>query len=810
MTSGQGGIGCRFALSRFLVVIGIAGLFGCAGARGLGVDDTAVEGTSEDADDAGSATLNIASLALTSALGGGESGLRLDRSKGQTVGAFKSTFSAASASTCIKKTLGTPTGKFFSGSIAGRVGGSCAITADGDSSGALFKVNCDSYDEGEASGNMAFGGNLFFEASVSGSLIDLELASDNLTVKLSDGQNCSVGINFSAQIERGEDSDTLSIQEGCLSVCGESFSLSGSDTKAGRVVLYNGFEDDLEAILARDDNTKRGINESKRIDAVERVKSFADLLGLQTADLVPDQRGRLVRSLLIPNSKLIDKYFHYTPASAPLSLEDELLVVRKTWSDEPGFSGALSEDKLQEIAEKLRSDLGIPLTDSTDTPNFAASTQLRIVEEVDSEQAASKILRQTVGYFRRVGERQVTNSLFQVDIDPAKSLVVGLSLRNWWGLKEAESASLKDLATLKKDVILTFLQNGSENSNISVTKCWASYYQLPSVLVPSATCSGVLVDDDVILTSDPIVLSVSLTAEVFLNDGDVYVTTVTEEEDPDPLPTDNGDLGGSRFGVYYTTDETRFYQGVDAFRDRFDNKWSDYDGPRWAYHDYFTGSSNALYAENADLLYVVTHGAVRGFTGQDEKIWFNSPTDPVAQLGVGDVEYVTHAGCHLGGAIYCEGRSAVSRYTDTNSRDSVFTGLHIFSSNHGTGISNNTIHRNKADTYAQYLIDGLTLIEAWESAEVDTRDWYDNYETGCYEIYDAPTGCNMDGTGFTCDRYGAYPASFYLKTKRNETIDNRGDYTSDPRKGDADYDIDLIYRYQSETVPISASGYSLP
>lgn len=782
------------------MIMVIAGTFGCASGKGIGVDDTAVEGASEDADDAGSATLNIASLALEGALGGGEAALRLNRSQ-------KHTFSATATSNCGKKTLGSPKGKFFSGSIAGRVGGSCAITADGDASGALFKVNCDTYDDGESSGNMSFGGNLLFEASINDSLIDLKLASDGLTVKLSGGQTCSVGINFSARIERGGDSDTFSIQEGCLSVCGESFSLGGSDTKADRVVLYNGFEDDLEAILARDDNTQRAIDESKRIDAVERAKSFANMIGIQTTDLLPDERGRLFKKLSLPGSPLVDKYFHYTPASAPLSLEDELVVVRETWSDEPGFSEALSDDKLREIAEKWRSDFGVPLTEAADTPNFTASEQLRLVEGVDS---SPKILRQTVGYFRRVGERQVTNSLFQVDIDPAKAIVVGSSLRNWWGLKGAESVSLKDLPTLKKDVILTFLQNGSETSKISVTRCWPSYYQLPSVLVPSVTCGGVLVDDDVILTSDPIVLSVSLAAEVFLNDGDVYVTTVTEEEDPDPLPTDTGDFGGFRFGVYYTTDETRFYQGVDAFRDRMDNRWSDYDGPRWAYHDYFTGTSNALYAENADLLYVVTHGAVRGFTGQDEKVWFNSPTDPVAQLGVGDVEYVTHAGCHLGGAIYCEGMSAVSRYTDTNSRDSVFTGLHIFSSNHGTGISNNTIHRNKADTYAQYLIDGLTLIEAWESAEVDTRDWYDNYETGCYEIYDAPTGCSMDGTGFTCDRYGAYPASFYLKSKRNETIDTRGDYTSDPRKGDADYDIDLTYRYQSETVPISSDGYSLP
>ena len=38
----------------------------------------------------------------------------------------------------------------------------------------------------------------------------------------------------------------------------------------------------------------------------------------------------------------------------------------------------------------------------------------------------------------------------------------------------------------------------------------------------------------------------------------------------------------------------------------------------------------------------------------------------------------------------------------------------------------------------------------------------------------------------------------------------RRSITDDYQYGDSGYDVDLTYTYQSESVPISATGYSLP
>ncbi|MBT3981769.1 MAG: hypothetical protein HOE90_10475 [Bacteriovoracaceae bacterium] len=50
----------------------------------------------------------------------------------------------------------------------------------------------------------------------------------------------------------------------------------------------------------------------------------------------------------------------------------------------------------------------------------------------------------------------------------------------------------------------------------------------------------------------------------------------------------------------------------------------------------------------------------------------------------------------------------------------------------------------------------------------------------------------------------------YQDGKRNVALNTRGSYSSDTRAGDSGYDIDLIYQYQTSTIPIYSQGYSLP
>lgn len=599
-------------------------------------------------------------------------------------------------------------------------------------------------------------------------------------------------------------------------------------TSTGELAFYDDFEADLIAILAKTDNTLRKVDSIKRDQVIAAIKDFAKALGINPDDAQTDENGRVFKKILIGEE--VEWYFHYTPAGDPNLLQNELVVVRKTWTKEPGVEQPLSEQNAREIAEAEIQKYKIPFTDETDTLNYAATTQLRSVDGEETvnnnasvqsavnyaeDTAPPKILRQTVGFYRKVKDRQVVNSAFQVDVDPAKKKAVGVSLRNWWGLSEEEAVTTKSLEELKDDIINTVKLNSSSNYDVDLANCGPTYYQRSDALIPTVTCVAnpiidLTVGDKMVRTDAPISVTVSLTPDYPADESDVGVTSVAVEEETDPLPPDYGDTAGARFGIYWA-DETRFYAGAVAFKDKFIEKWSDYDGPRHAYKNYFVGTYAYNYVDNADLVYVVAHGAIQGFAGWDEFVWVNHSSEPVAQLGLGDLEYMAHPACSMGSVIYCDGLSAVRRYTDTNVRDTVFAGLHIFSSNHGIEYSNIGRQRERGRTYAQYLIDGLSLIEAWDSAELDTNSWLSSsdYSDDCALVSDPDDGCSIDYR-FACDRWTTYPASFYIDSKRNVTLNTRGDYTSDIRKGDAGYDVDMVYRYQTESIPIASSGHSLP
>ncbi len=599
-------------------------------------------------------------------------------------------------------------------------------------------------------------------------------------------------------------------------VCGDGVcSPAERDDKASCVQdcisVYEGFEDEIETILSRTDNTKRNVNMAGKQATVEKMRQFASTLGIETANLQPDQEGRQYAS--IGTEGEIHAYFDFTPAqmdaNTPSDME-EFLAARQTWSYRAGAADALPDQDIVTIAEGARQQYGLPGTNQQgdDTPRNASTRQLRQVED----ETTTAFLQQTMGYYRTVGERQVANSTFLVEVDPATTAVCGMSLRNWWPLENPEQAPLKQKTALIRDILTTMAENGSKEYDIVLTSCQPSYCQFPTALVPAVTCRGVLRLRSQSVASSLIEVVVSMTTESQADE--IVMVSEAVAVETDPLPTDYGDTGGARFGVYYSTDEDRFIAGARKFRDKFSSTWSDYDY-RWAYYTYFVSPYTHNYVDNADLIYVLVHGSIRSFSGQDDRIWMNNTTHDVAQTGTADLEYFVTTTCNTASAVRCEGMSAVKRYTDTDLRDTVFTGIHIYSGHHGTALSSTTIQENKATKYARYLDDGMTLLEAWYWAGVDAGQWHSNVEEGCAQVYnpdntDPDGACNTWGTEFTCSRWTSYPSSFYIDCKRGVTIYNRGDYMSDPRKGDADYDVDLMYSYHSETVPLSAAGYSLP
>ncbi len=589
-----------------------------------------------------------------------------------------------------------------------------------------------------------------------------------------------------------------------LFVFPSSFAQATQDNDKHKVIVYDEFEHDLAKIISRDDNVIRYVNQRKRERILRNLKSFAKSMKIPTDNFGQNKDGTFWQKVF-NNENELASYIFYTANQNKESLEDEISTVRQTWSHFIGSTQPLSDETVIWIAKGVINRFQIPLRDREDQYHFASTLQTRDVKGENDE--TTVVLRQVAGFYRRVGDRQVVNSTLKIDINPLSKQATGLSIRNWWGLSQAKVVVLKDLEEIKNDIKNTMLDFSDGDHQIKIHSCEATYYQTSTALVPGVTCYAGLVKDGELQTYSPIGITVSVTPGNVLDEGKYpriefdrmvdKVTSLEEKEDDD-----------NTFSVYYTTDETRFNYGAAGFRDYFENEWT-LDGYLWAYSNYWV-ANDATYADDVDLIYIVSHGGVRGFPGEDAKVWVNNASTTTAELGDLDLEYVTHAGCHLGGAIYCDAMKATKRYRASSSRNSAFNGLHNFSGNHGVGISNNNLHYNKAKTYAQYLRAGMDFREAWQDASLDTANWTNNYEKGCYIIPNPSTGCGMSGTAFDCSRWWAYPSTFYIKEQRNETIYNRDSYADDYQYGDAEYDVDLTYTYQSESVPISATGYSLP
>jgi hypothetical protein len=382
---------------------------------------------------------------------------------------------------------------------------------------------------------------------------------------------------------------------------------------------------------------------------------------------------------------------------------------------------------------------------------------------------------------------------------------------------------------LKSDVLKALHKNGSKTLTLNVTSCRPTYYQTPGVLIPSVTCTGTFVDSDGIHDQAAKIPSVdvSMATSYSLDESDemsVYTSTYPDDSDTggsEPRPDACAETSGFGFHAFYTTDDDFLYDGAKEFYDKFDNSSRAANiGKAWHDSRFVDTPCDQYGADWSDLIFIDTHGNVGLFEAENVEctdifhchhttIYTTAPTTTdLTQLGTGDAEYVLNMGCSTASPIYCYGRSAVGRYTEQSSFHSVFHGLHIYAGENGLAFTSSSKEKKFAKTLSEYLNDGETIIEAWEDTHDDRKVWYNNLDEGCQVMSDPENSCGS--VEYTCSRWSMYASTFYQDGKKYVTLNNRSSYSDDIFPGDPDYDIDLRYWYQSDTIPTYSPGHSLP
>jgi hypothetical protein len=219
-------------LGAFMIALNLGSVAGCESSSGGGTggaDDDTVTASSSDALDTSDAAVNLALSAFVAAFGSSGAALTLE-----TVQSFKSVIAATPGGDCNE--VGLPSVSGDSITITGDVSGSCAVTSDGTSDDGQLVANCNNYDAGSESSDATIDGELGVEGSQTAtalqSTFDLnQISSNGLIATLSDGSECSAVIDLSASetivIDTGEFTQSVS---GCVSICGEAFTINGSET----------------------------------------------------------------------------------------------------------------------------------------------------------------------------------------------------------------------------------------------------------------------------------------------------------------------------------------------------------------------------------------------------------------------------------------------------------------------------------------------------------------------------------------------------------------------------------------------------
>lgn len=602
---------------------------------------------------------------------------------------------------------------------------------------------------------------------------------------------------------------------------------------ASQVMFYASFDDDLKTILARSDNTVFAIDKTKKNTLLSTAKNFGASLGLAMDQASPDAKGKT--SLLLKDDQgKLKKMFLHLPGGDENGVRDEWITVKTLWSGEEGTESPLQQNEVQQIADAAISSWGLPVAGVNDKPVFSAATQVR--KHGGKDEGPTRILRQTAGYTRKINDRQVINSFLTVDVGPISKNVVGFNLRSWWPLMKAEKANLKSAADIKSQLNSDILALVGAADNPTIELCQATYYQTRTHLLPSVSCTVLMTKanshhKDMLVFTLPLQTDITprlLTGENIQKLKDTVADYANQEEDDvDDLisgtvvsadedeiaadvPRDQGDVVGDSFLASYLSNDSQssmYLQGVERFYKDFGDVWSDKHIDATVTDNWYGGTDKLPRIEKRDLVYHVSHAGLTYLVTDDGLVHIFDDHMDVAELGVGDTDYVVATGCLAGSANYCMNKTAVDRHTDTLDWESLFNGLHIFSSNHGLSVAGLFTHGDKAKLYSEYLEDGMTLVEAWDNAEIDVNAY--GHLMRC-SVVDADLSTSCFEVDFTCSRYYMYPSSFFIDGKDEVTIYNRPSHSDDFRQGDSGYDIDLIYRYQDEQIPIYTEEHSLP
>jgi len=216
----------------------MSGVAGCtAGDPHNGKDDKSHSATAQDAVDTASAAGNLAVKAFLASFAGSGAALAMDNqadgegAAGLIRDHLKNAFSANSITICDPAAFPVPSGG--SVRITGSTGGSCNVAFSGDAASGQARANCTDFNDGDNGSRATLLGlvGVLGSSSTSGSqtAIDLtQVSSQNLSIALADTTNCTVVLNFSAQVTENADGTGSATVNGCVRVCGESYDVSGS------------------------------------------------------------------------------------------------------------------------------------------------------------------------------------------------------------------------------------------------------------------------------------------------------------------------------------------------------------------------------------------------------------------------------------------------------------------------------------------------------------------------------------------------------------------------------------------------------
>jgi hypothetical protein len=605
---------------------------------------------------------------------------------------------------------------------------------------------------------------------------------------------------------------------------------------ATEVSVYPEFESEIGRFVVTRGLQVHPVDPVRKAQVLRSTLEFAASLGLSGSGVDPGKKGS--QSQVRRNLQGEVSHLYYLEQADQPDSDEEVVVVREAWGTEHASPVAPAAKGVQQRVGPVESFL----QQNSWLPLSSGEQRVR-VHDVEAREAredgASRVVLKSHGHIRMLAGRQVFNSALKLETRPGGGRVSGLVLSNWWPLLGASRASLKSGSQLVSDIKRTF-GAASQLHGLKLTHCELGFYQLPEQVIPAVSCQGVEkhIEGDAHLKVVVSMVVGKETADEILARSDWDGPQPLEgegtgsresgliwpqfflpkalasdgEEDfvsASCMPRGHGDEGSKTFSLYFSNEESRFRHGIKEFHRKF-GLWSGERQEAQSEQFYGTGTSS-YYADEADLVILAGHGTPRKvMLGEGAgTLRLNHASRPTACLGSSDMEYLIHSGCHGGSAVVCEGLSALARYKGSESRHTIFKGLHLMASNHGSRLSGSHHAKKISRKLARYLEDGLSVREAWADAENDSNG-YSRNSRSCYKIRNPERGCALKS--FECDRWDSYPGIVYIEEHRGESLSNRERHRSDPVPGDANYRLEHLYFFDSDNprVPIHAPGYDLP